>query len=374
MKLFEPIENISPEKLLESISKFQSEGNKLFAGGIFPSSRFHSYLPYSFPDDNIFFTASITYILQQYKKFFESDHQNLIEEISSKAVSNYNFYKNNQDLKLYNFWRTNPEDNYRPNEWILKNNRNKKWARKLFRLAEDIDDTALVYLTSSVNKSDLKELQECLIYNANLSRRKIKNTMQQYRDFKAYSTWFGSIKAAIEFDICAMSNMLLVTLDNGLELSQQDLETLELLKHIIENSDYFEYTHVLSPFYLRASTILYHLSRLLSKKENHFSKMHKEKLVKDLKSLSHKTKSKMELILLSSSLMKLGEKQVEIDIQKLTTKEINNFWFCAENIASIENRISFSLGSFPFFHIKFKSVPHTLSLLLEHEILKKVKK
>ncbi len=373
MKLSGLIGISSPEMLLEKIAGLQSKGDKYFSEGIFPSYRYHNYLPYSFPDDNIFFTASIIFILNSYKEFFSSEYQSLIEKVSGKAINNYKYYQNNEGLKLYNFWRTKPDDNFRPNEWILKNKRNEKWARRLFRLAEDIDDTALIYLTSKFNDEDLIQLQECLIYNANLSRRKIKNTLTKYRDFKAYSSWFGSIKAPIEFDICAISNMLLLVLNSGLELSSQDLESLELLKHIIESSDYFEYAHVLSPFYLRTATIIYHLSRLLSKNESHFSKMHKEKLIKDIRLFNRKVKSPMDVVLLSSSLMRLGENQLEINSDKISKEEINNFWFCTENIASIENKISFSLGCFSLFHIRFKCLAHTLTLLMEHEILKKVK-
>ncbi|MGD8781375.1 MAG: hypothetical protein PVH88_20720 [Ignavibacteria bacterium] len=364
----------SPELLLQRIAKLQSSGEKYFAEGIFPSYRYHTYLPYSFPDDNIFFTASVVFILNSYKEFFNKEYQSLIKDVSEKAIKNYRFYENNEGLKLYNFWRTKPGDNFRPNEWFLKNNRNKKWARKLFRLAEDIDDTALIYLTSPFEKSDILQLHDCLIYNANLSRRKIKNTLAKYREIRAYSTWFGSIKAPIEFDICAMSNMLLLILNSGLKFSEQDLATVDLLKNVIDNSTYFGYSHVLSPFYLRTATILYHLSRLISKSGNHYSKIHKEKLIKDIKLLSGKTNSIFELILLSTSLMKLDEKPLDFNAENLAEKTVNEFWFCVENIASIENKISFSLGRYSLFHIGFRCRAHTLSLLWEYRTLKKVKK
>lgn len=363
----------SVEILLNKIAGLQSTGNTNFKAGIFLSYRYHKYLPYSYSDDNIFYTASIVFNLNSVKQYVNIENQKVIEKITSAAVSNYRFYINKDGLDLYNFWRTTPEDNFMPNEYLIKNSRNKKWARKLFKLAEDIDDTALIYLTSKLEEKDLPFLQDCLTYNANLTRRVISNTLNKYKSFKAYSTWFGSAKAPIEFDVCAMSNMLKLILKSDLNLTEQDSSSLQLILKVIEDSDYLNHPHIISPFYVRTSSIIYHLGRLLSDLPDADFGKYKTKLISDIKKYSETVKNNIERVLLSITLLNLSGKSLEIKMDDYFDKQLNQFWFCIANIASFENKISFALGRFSFFHMKFKNEAHTLSLLLEHEVLKKHK-
>ena len=76
-----------------------------------------------------------------------------------------------------------------------------------FRIPDDLDDTAFVYLTEAPTEKERLWLKDKLAQHANGTRQWIKNTYPEYRTLRAYSTWFGKTMY-IEFDACVLSNIL----------------------------------------------------------------------------------------------------------------------------------------------------------------------
>ncbi|HMB89404.1 MAG TPA: hypothetical protein VKP65_01065, partial [Rhodothermales bacterium] len=133
-------DTLDPDALVARIAGLQSKGTATYAEGLFPAQRTHRYLRYAVEDDTIFFTALIVYALQNVRDDLSEASQALIDTITRKAVANYPRYLNNEGYPMYNFWQTLPEDRFFPNGKLLSRFRK-------FRLPEDIDTTAYVYLT-----------------------------------------------------------------------------------------------------------------------------------------------------------------------------------------------------------------------------------
>ncbi len=74
-------ENI--DALIERIALCQSRGDAFFPDGIFPSYRHNKYLFYRRPDTNIFYTATIVFILNQVKAKVSVKSQQIIDNITA---------------------------------------------------------------------------------------------------------------------------------------------------------------------------------------------------------------------------------------------------------------------------------------------------
>ena len=176
--------------LIERIALCQSRGDKFFPEGIFPSYRQNNYLFYKRPDTNIFYTATIVFILNQIKHKVSEKSQTIIKEITEKAIKNYPDFQNKDGLKTYNFWQTKPSKHF-PNGFIFRH-------LDHFRIPDDIDDTSLVYLTLPQSKKDVIWLKEKL---------KLHTVPSLGVGGAVYSTWFGK-NMPIEFDVCALCNLM----------------------------------------------------------------------------------------------------------------------------------------------------------------------
>ena len=121
---------------------------------------------------------------------------------------------------------------------------------------DDVDDTAMIYLTSSPTKDEAKWLKEKLILHANLTKLQVKNTYADYRNLRAYSTWFGK-NMYIEFDACVLANLMYWVYESQLPLNQHDEASLTYIRSVIETNRY-----LLEPFrcaheYPRTVPIIY---------------------------------------------------------------------------------------------------------------------
>lgn len=350
---------ISSTKLLLQISELQSTGDKYYASGLFPSQRFHLYLPFEREDNNIFFTASIVFILQNLREKLSEEEQNLADEICSKAVANYPDYKNKDGLDTYNFWRTDGSPHF-PNGNILSR------VNKV-RIPDDADDTALIYLTSNPDREKVLWLKEKLAQHANLSKKRIINTFPEYKNMKAYSTFFGK-NMFIEFDVCVLCNILYFVFQNKLELNQHDYDSIFFVRSVIEKKQYLEKPFYASHSYPSAPVILYHVARLLEKYEVPGLSEIKPKVIADLNSLIDKERDEMNRVILATSLKRLGQPQSSLDY----TKE-NERWsfFHAGLLTAFENTVTYNLAGNSLFHLKYKCEAHRLALILENIVYHK---
>jgi hypothetical protein len=348
---------------LESL-QFSGETGK-FKTGMFPSERFHYFLPYLRKDDNIFFPAAIAFILLKNLKPLETKQREKVTKIIDGIRQNYPYYSSLSSDFIYNFYQTKPYKHY-PNGFILS-------RFKHFILADDADDTVIISMTlNDLSSERINAIRERLVQFSNLKQKKIKGIAPLYSELPFYATWFGSGRMPIELEICILCNILYFTFSNKLELNLQDKASLELIRRAIDNNDIVANSFQISGQYPKTSVILYHITRLCSvinKPDDYFDT---EKLIKIIRS-QLKTKSLVEKIILSISLMNLKQSCEPIAWEledKNLQKDFRSFpFFIAPILSGSSNKILTQLKKYKLFHILFRCNAFYYALLLEYEIM-----
>jgi hypothetical protein len=346
-------------ELLLKISELQSKGDKYYAPGIFPSQRFHLHFPFEREDNNIFFTASIVFILQNLREKLSSEEQKFADEICRKVIANYPDYKNKDGLDTYNFWRTDGSAHF-PNGNILSH-------VKKVRIPDDADDTSLIYLTSNPSHKKALWLKDKLAQHANLSKKQITNTLPEYKNLKAYSTFFGK-NMFIEFDVCVLCNILYFVFQNKLELNQHDHDSISFIRSVIEEKQYLEKPFYASHSYPSAAVILYHVARLLEKYEVHGLSDIKSKIIADLNMLFEVERDEMNRVILSTSLARLGSLTPSPSPRERGAEQAKFSFFHAGLLTAFENKFTYNLAGNSMFHLKYKCEAHRLALILENTV------
>lgn len=346
---------------IDKIESLQSQGDKYFPEGIFPAFRDNSIIGYNRPDTTIFFSAIIAFTLQSISD--EADNETVIKirNICSKVIQNYPAFQNKDGLKTYNFWKTKPSKHF-PNGHIFRHFEH-------FRIPDDVDDTAFVYLTSDPEEAEIKWLHEKLKLHANGTKHWIRNTYPEYRHLKAYSTWFGK-NMYIEFDVCVLSNLLYFVFNSKLLLNEHDNASLSYIKSVIETNRYLDVPFRCAHQYPRTPLIIYHVSRLIAAFNPELLKPVREKLINDTKELLGKTQSPMDRVLLSTSLIRLGVQTERIAVERYTQNDFNGFYFfIAGLLTAYENKLLYNISSHPIFHMHWLCEAHNWTLLAEYETL-----
>lgn len=349
----------SSSELLFQISELQSKGDEHYAPGLFPSQRFHLHFPFEREDNNIFFTASIVFILQNLRDKLPEEEQKLVDNICENAIVNYPNYKNKDGLDTYNFWRTDGSAHF-PNGKILS-------RVKKVRIPDDADDTSLIYLTSNPGRERVLWLKEKLAQHANLSKKQITNTFPEYKNLKAYSTFFGK-NMFIEFDVCVLCNILYFVFQNKLQLDQNDHDSIFFIRSVIGKRQYLEKPFYASHSYPSAPVILYHVARLLEKFEVPGLSDIKDNLIADLQLQFEKENNEMNKVILSTSLKRLGQ-----EVKPFHYAHGDRKWsfFYAGLLTAFENTVTYKLAGNSLFHLKYKCEAHRLALMLENLIYSK---
>ncbi|MGB0368985.1 MAG: hypothetical protein ACPGU4_12485 [Flavobacteriales bacterium] len=353
------------ETLLKELQELQSSGDSIYPKGIFPSQRYHPFLPYERQDDNLFFTNSIVKILQDVRSTSTENEQNLIDAICLEAIASYSLFRNKNGLDTYNFWQTKPSRHF-PNGMFMN-------RFKHFQIPDDVDDTALTYLTEGAKKQRVEWLRNKLKLHANLAYKKAFNPLPKYQNLKCYSTFFGE-KMYIEFDVCVLSNLMSLILKQTPEdkLNAYDLDTLEFVCSVIENDEHISCPFYSAPNYPTTELILYHLARLIpvlpSKWKNRIEKKVKSDIGRFLPEASG-----LNRVLLQNAAIKLDISISDTnDFDKnLALEDKNFFFFHAGMITAFENRLAQSLASNSFFHLRYKSKALNRALLIENMLLKR---
>lgn len=357
------------DTLIEKIEKLQySKETKTFKTGMFPSIRFHSFLPYLREDNNIFFPASIAFLLLKYAGQLEERQRQKVNEIVNAIRNNYPLYSGLKKNFLYNFYQTNPSNHY-PNGFILS-------RFKHFKLAEDADDTVIITMTlHDISSERINNIRDELVRFSNLNRKRVKGIGSQYSKLPVYGTWFGSGGMPIEIEICVLCNILYFTFINKLELKDQDKASIEFIRIAINNKDLVNNSFQISGMYPEPAVILYHITRLCSVMEEPRRYFDTERLIETIKYQLAKSKSLLERVILSTSLMNLGQEAeavvwaLEDDI---LTKDFRSFpFFIAPMLSGSSNKILALLKKSSAFHILFRCEAFYYTLLLEYEILVK---
>ena len=355
--------SLAPEALVARIAALQSTGNAGFPEGLFPTERTHPVLPYAVPDDTVFPTAAAVYTLQQLRPRLGAAHRATLDAVTRAAVATYPAYRNNEGQNLYNFWVNVPEARFFPNGRLLSRFRQ-------FHLPEDIDTTAYVYLTQEQPAEDVTGLRRRLLLDTNGRRRWIRNTRPRYRRLRAYSTWLGQANRPIDFDVCALSNLLLFIFAEGFPRNAHDDDSLRFIAGVIETGDHWRHPFEVAPWYGQPVLILYHVARLVAAADVPILDALRPRLVADLRRAHAETDGFVERCLCATSLSRLGHTPPPTPAPATLDAELDRFHFFGGSILTpIDNPVTWALARRPFFQVRYRCPAHTLALLLEYVLL-----
>jgi hypothetical protein len=356
---FEGSFNEVTDSLLFIIVKHQSEGDKYFDKGLFPSYRWYRKSDKIIKDDNIFFTQIIIFTLQKIESELSEKGKAIIQNIKSKGLKNYPAFRNSDGRITYNFWKTKPSKHF-PNSKILSKS-------KRFKIPDDIDVTSMAYLTmDTVNTQTLYNLKSLMQTHANSTNNRIENTFKKYADIPFYSTWFGE-KMPIEMDISVLTNALCLSYEFDLNFNKSDSASLLLLRDIILSKKHLTDAAYVSPSYKKRSVILYHIARLIGFYQPELLKPLIPQLVDEIEIEISNSKSAMETIILFTSLYRLGEAPSESSQLSVLENDLEYFSFFSANLASsFRNSFKRLFVKSSHFSIKYICPAYNYALLLEY--------
>jgi hypothetical protein len=352
---------VSLDDLIQKIAYLQDTANrKYFPEGIFESYRSNEYLRYYRPDTNIFFTAITVFTLNNIKEFLSPKSQILVENIAKKATESYHLFKNKDGINTYNFFQTNPSKHFPHGNILHRFNH--------FKIPDDIDDTAMIYMTLPHTKDDAKCLQNKLITHSNNYKQQIKNTFPEYKNLNAYSTWFGK-NMYIEFDACALSNMIYCQLHFGLELDEHGQDSVKYIQQTILSNQYIEQPFRVAHQYARTPLIMYHVMRLMNKFHIPELEICREKLERDILYYLQKEDlnfwDRILLEIVAPPAPEGGVNTPHLDWKAPPMGAGGAVFFIAGLLTAYENPLLYKLSSSKLFHINWTCEAHSLALLAE---------
>ncbi len=348
--------------LIARIAHLQSKGDVYFAKGLFPAQRTNSTIGYKRPDTTVFFTAIITFTLQRISQVLSPESQKTVADIAAKAIQNYPDFQNKDGLKTYNFWKTKPSQHF-PNGYIFR-------YFNHFKIPDDIDDTAMVYLTNGSGQEDMIWLKDKLSQHANLSKLQIKNTFNEYKSLQAYSTWFGK-NMYIEFDVAVLCNLLYLVFERQVPLNQHDRDSLVYIRSVIETGQYLNQPFAVAHQYPRTVPIVYHVARLMGAFQIEALEPIRAKLIADIRHLLTQSQQRLDRIVLQTSLMRLGVYDFETEsIEDISAADFEDFYFfIAGLLTAYQNPILYRMARWPLFHIRWQCEAHCWTLIAEYVAL-----
>lgn len=343
---------LSIDSIIRRIADLQDET------GLFASFRHNPTVFYRRPDTNVFFTAVTVFTLQQLRAVVTPESRQLIDQMTSRAAGAYPIFRNKDGLNTYNFWPTRPSQHF-PNGYLFRHFEH-------FRIPDDIDDTAMVFLTAPPEPADRLWLKEKLGQHANGSQpQRIRNTYPDYRPLRAYSTWFGK-HMGVDFDACALSNVLFCIHQYDLPRNEHDADSLVYLRSIVETGRYVADPFRCAPHYARTSLIIYHLARLMAAFQIADLESIRPRLIADARLLLTTSTNRVERLLLATSLGRLNEPVQEVDLHFIEHDFPSFHFFIAGLLTAYEQPWLRQFANRPLMQMRWQCDAHCWALVAEY--------
>lgn len=308
------------------------------------SSRENPQLQYFRKDDNIFSLASSLFILQEIEPWLSVKAKENVAKITPLIQKKYKLYKNKDDRDTYNFYQTVPSKHF-PNGYLMQ-------YLDHFRLPDDIDDTALIFATSSKSKEDVEKLKSL---TADFAESKTDQTI--------YNTWYGKSMPK-EQDVSTILNLFYLFYSFQLPLNKIDTDSFHFLQAKIAEieSKPFE----ISRHYAHPALIVYHYARFMYKFSSPLDDK-KELLIDIAHRVLKNEKVFMNKLLLHTSLIKFGQTTEPLDMSNLDFKDF--YTFIGAPLAPFSGKITKKASSWPITQMFWKSEIHNKALVAEYLVL-----
>jgi len=300
---------------LDSMQFKQDEGE--FYKGMFKGYRECGGAPHNYqPDNNVFFTAVAAFGLRNMLPNLKGADKQIADSIIKRAMACYPLFKNKYGYPYYGFWPTHSI--IMPHTFIFK------YLKQVFGQGEDADDTVMILMASDTDDSTAMVLKKRLVALSNITRgKRIISTYKKYRNIPAYSTWLGD-RMTPDFDFAVHCNILYFVLSNKLQLVKEDSATIQLLAEMVKNREYMKAPLFLSPYYVKSSVLLYHITRLMGAFTVPELEPYRQQLATDIRSLLPNSYNIMDQIILRTSLLRLGEDEPELDLKSIAEFDESN--------------------------------------------------
>lgn len=332
--------------------------------GLFPSVRRQNALGYKRSDANVFFTASTVFVLQNLLDTVSTESQLLIAQISEKAAHAYPVFRNKDGLNTYNFWPTSPSQHF-SNGYLFRHFEH-------FRIPDDIDDTAMVYLTTRPTRPEQLWLKKKLSQHANGSQpQRIRNTYPDYRQLRAYSTWFGK-NMGVDFDACALSNVLYFIYQYELPHNRHDADSLTYLRSIVESGRYVLEPFQCAPHYARTSLIIYHISRLMASFAIPELEPIRPFLIADGQRELRNARNRVEQMMLTTALIRLGNSVPELTIEGIENDVKAFYFFIAGLLTAYEHPLLRRFANRSLVQMRWQCEAHSWALVAEYMVVRRL--
>jgi hypothetical protein len=258
------------------------------------------------PDNNIYFNAITSYILNRSIPCLEKQDQLTAIQISEQSRLLYPHFQNISGRPTYNFWRTDTTFNipYSKVVRLISND---------LSLPDDFDDTSMILMAMNAPDSTVNKVHAIMQSFTNNPKKKVRGTSAEYRHMQAYSCWFGK-DFPVLFDVCVSANVLTLVSEYNIAWTKADSATLDFILRVIQNRDYIRKPLTVAPYYGNTSLIIYHLARLISVSKEAKLIALKDNLVREALNELKKDKSLTEQVILNTSLIRLGYQDKEIQL------------------------------------------------------------
>jgi hypothetical protein len=297
---------------------------------------------YRRPDNNIFASLSVCFVLDELASGVAEDEQVAVDQIKEKIIRNLPKYQTKSSRCTYNFYQKGMNDHF-PYGLVMNRFRH-------FKLPDDIDDTSLAFLTQNINPAPLRHL---LI-------------LHSHQD-GVYDTWFGK-NMPKEKDACALCNLMYLVFSSGEELNENDERTLAYLNKIIVSGEYFNKPFWVARHYGTVPLIVYHYVRLISKFDIPQLSEAKTIITKKIPEILKNEEVYLNQIILQTSGFKLG-----LNLSKPSKSTEGAFYsFIGAPFAPLPFKWFRGLASKKWAVLGWKCEAHELALQLENAVCKRI--
>jgi hypothetical protein len=360
--------SFDPMPWLERIAAEQAaEGDPFFRPGLFASYRRPPGPVSPRPDDNVFYSASIAWLLLQNEPFWPEAARRRSQSLRARVANRYGDYRSRDRLPLFNFWRNDPPTPFPHGRWMHRVHR--------FVLPDDLDDTALVYLTSPEPPGDPAWMHQQAARHANGVRSWSRSGLPAFRRLETYSVWFG-VNMPVEFDACVLANFLYWVSLEGLPLQAEDRNALFFLEQVLAREEHRKRPLRVAPYYAHPAIVLYHLARLYGRFALPNRGRVEPLLVAAVEGEAERGHGPMYRLLLSTARMRLGGKPLLA--APLALDELPRHfpgwecfeWFAAPLLAHCSHPLLYRIAPWRGSFFVHTCPAFSLMLMLEHETLR----
>ncbi|MCC6253017.1 MAG: hypothetical protein IT238_11220 [Bacteroidia bacterium] len=348
-------------KQLKVLEELQCCNVIYFSDGLFPVKRVWAKGLYSRNDNTAFFTACIGFTLIRYFDALNENEKEIVQGILERMRKSFYLFRNKDGEASYNFWETRFGKQF-PGGYLAHH-------FMFFMIPDDIDDSSMIHLVLKHSEQERIELKEKMTRYAIGNLKWPDMPVKGYEKLKPYNTFFVK-KMRSAFDVCALCNTLYFVYYYQLPLNEQDEDSLKVILRCIQEKDFINNPHSVSPYYPYTVLIIYHVARLMADLKIETLEPLRAELVQYCKEFIKSSRNKVERLILAICIAKLNHEIIIIEEPSAAEKDKYVF-FVAGLLGEVSPKWLRLFSYHPKTHIKYRCRAYAEVLWLEYILLRK---